>query len=181
MRNKFNKNDRGFTIIEVMIVLAIAALILLVVFLAVPALQRSQRNSARKTDASRMAAAVIEAVSSNASGALPSSQQDCNNLVTSVGSLSQFTLAAACPVPAATIPGVIASGNLYLATNEAGGSSGTANGATNGIMEIAEQATCPASAGGSSLTFGAGTAKQVALAYTVEAGNGWAWACTNVQ
>jgi len=45
----------GFTIIEVMIVLAIAALILLIVFMAVPALQRNNRNLNRKTDVARMA------------------------------------------------------------------------------------------------------------------------------
>jgi len=38
----------GFTIIEVMIVLAIAGLILLIVFLVVPALQRNARNYDRK-------------------------------------------------------------------------------------------------------------------------------------
>ena len=43
--------SEGFTIIEVMIVLAIAAMILLVVLLAVPALQRNSRNTAVKTDA----------------------------------------------------------------------------------------------------------------------------------
>lgn len=52
------QNQKGFTIIEVLIVLAIAALIMLVVFLAVPALQRSQRNNARVSDASLFAAAI---------------------------------------------------------------------------------------------------------------------------
>ncbi|HPW47952.1 MAG TPA: prepilin-type N-terminal cleavage/methylation domain-containing protein, partial [Candidatus Saccharibacteria bacterium] len=37
----YKKDQKGFTIIEVLIVLAIAALILLIVFLAVPALQRN--------------------------------------------------------------------------------------------------------------------------------------------
>lgn len=54
------KKTEGFTIIEVLIVLAIAGLIMLIVFLAVPALQRNQRNSARTNDASRVAAAVTE-------------------------------------------------------------------------------------------------------------------------
>lgn len=40
----------GFTIIEVVLVLAIAGLIFLMVFLALPALQRSQRNTQRKND-----------------------------------------------------------------------------------------------------------------------------------
>ena len=54
------KTEKGFTIIEVALVLAIGALIFLVVFLAVPALQRNQRNDARKRDISN----VVEAVSS---------------------------------------------------------------------------------------------------------------------
>ena len=45
-----NKNQKGFTIVEVMIVLAVAGLILAVVFVAVPALQRNQRNGARRND-----------------------------------------------------------------------------------------------------------------------------------
>jgi prepilin-type N-terminal cleavage/methylation domain-containing protein len=44
-------NKQGFTIIEIMIVLAIAGLILLIVFLAVPSLERSARNTERKHDA----------------------------------------------------------------------------------------------------------------------------------
>jgi prepilin-type N-terminal cleavage/methylation domain-containing protein len=42
------KNNRGFTIIEVVLVLAIAGLIFLMVFLALPALQRLQRDHQRK-------------------------------------------------------------------------------------------------------------------------------------
>jgi len=52
------KKQRGFTIIEVALVLAVAALIFLVVFLAVPALQRNQRDDARKRDVSNVVAAV---------------------------------------------------------------------------------------------------------------------------
>lgn len=52
------KTEKGFTIIEVALVLAIGALIFLVIFLAVPALQRNQRNDARKRDVSN----VVEAV-----------------------------------------------------------------------------------------------------------------------
>jgi|AntRauTorcE11897_2_1112592.scaffolds.fasta_scaffold00777_12 prepilin-type N-terminal cleavage/methylation domain-containing protein len=61
---KSMKQD-GFTIIEVMIVLAIAGLIMLIVFLAVPALQRNARNTTRQNDAARMAAAVNECITNN--------------------------------------------------------------------------------------------------------------------
>lgn len=43
-----HKLNKGFTIIEVVLVLAIAGLIFLAVFLALPALQRNQRDTQRK-------------------------------------------------------------------------------------------------------------------------------------
>jgi prepilin-type N-terminal cleavage/methylation domain-containing protein len=52
------KRQEGFTIIEVMIVLAIAAVILLIVLLAVPALQRNSRNTQRNNDVAQIAAAI---------------------------------------------------------------------------------------------------------------------------
>lgn len=54
------RDKRGFTIIEVMIVLAIAGVIMLVVFLAVPALQRSSRNTQRKSDATHLAGLISD-------------------------------------------------------------------------------------------------------------------------
>lgn len=60
----------GFTIIEVMIVLAIAGLIMLIVFLAVPALQRNARNTQRKNDAAAIASAVANYIDNNG-GTLP--------------------------------------------------------------------------------------------------------------
>lgn len=60
MFTKLKKRTEGFTIIEVLIVLAIAGLIMLIVFLAVPALQRNSRNNARNSDATRVAAGVTE-------------------------------------------------------------------------------------------------------------------------
>jgi prepilin-type N-terminal cleavage/methylation domain-containing protein len=50
--------QNGFTIIEVVLVLAIAALIFLMVFIALPALQRNQRDAARKTFQSKVSSAV---------------------------------------------------------------------------------------------------------------------------
>ena len=47
------KAKKGFTIIEVVLVLAIAGLIFLMVFVALPALQRSQRDTQRREDMSR--------------------------------------------------------------------------------------------------------------------------------
>lgn len=69
------KNEKGFTIIEVLIVLAIAGLIMVIVFLAVPALQRNSRNTQRTADAARTASAVNECLGNN-NGQLPK----CNSL-----------------------------------------------------------------------------------------------------
>ncbi len=59
---KINKNKnlakKGFTIIEVVLVLAIAGLIFLMVFLALPALQRSQRDTQRKQDVAMVVTAL---------------------------------------------------------------------------------------------------------------------------
>lgn len=65
MNKLLRKREEGFTIIEVLIVLAIAGLIMLIVFLAVPALQRNARNTQRSNDVSRMAAAVNECLNNN--------------------------------------------------------------------------------------------------------------------
>lgn len=54
------REDKGFTIIEVLIVLAIAGLIMLIVFLAVPALQRNTRNARRRSDLARFYTSVRE-------------------------------------------------------------------------------------------------------------------------
>ncbi len=70
MMQKIRNREEGFTIIEVLIVLAIAGLILLIIFLAVPALQRSSRNTQRKNDASAVAGAVANYISNNG-GSLP--------------------------------------------------------------------------------------------------------------
>ncbi len=64
------KTKKGFTIIEVVLVLAIAGLIFLMVFIALPALQRSQRNTQRENDISRFATAV-NSFRTNNGGKLP--------------------------------------------------------------------------------------------------------------
>jgi hypothetical protein cdiviTM7_02704 len=53
-------NKKGFTIIEVVLVLAIAGLIFLMVFLALPALRRGQRDTQRKSDLNRAGAALTD-------------------------------------------------------------------------------------------------------------------------
>ena len=64
------RDNKGFTIVEVMIVLAIAGLIMAVIFIAVPALQRSQRNNGRAADANYLLTQYQQAVANNGGRAL---------------------------------------------------------------------------------------------------------------
>ena len=50
----FKNNEKGFTIIEVIIVLVIGAIIMLAVFLVVPQLQRQSRESQQRQIAQRV-------------------------------------------------------------------------------------------------------------------------------
>jgi prepilin-type N-terminal cleavage/methylation domain-containing protein len=77
--------SEGFTIIEVMIVLAIAGLIILIVLLAVPALQRNGRNTAIKNDAAAITAGIAE-YSSNNDGQIPS--QGSSDATTTPGTIT---------------------------------------------------------------------------------------------
>ena len=55
-----NNKSKGFTIIEVLIVLAIAALILLIVFLAVPQLNNNFHDYQRKQDAAKIKTILLQ-------------------------------------------------------------------------------------------------------------------------
>ena len=64
--NRLNINSKkGFTIIEVVLVLAIAGLIFLMVFIALPNLQRTRADSQRRQDVSRLSTALVNFISSN--------------------------------------------------------------------------------------------------------------------
>ena len=62
----------AFTIIEVVLVLAIAGLIFLMVFIALPALQRNQRDTQKKNDIGRVLTA-LQSYQSNNRGSIPTS------------------------------------------------------------------------------------------------------------
>ena len=65
-----NNSRKGFTIIEIALVLAIAGLIFLMVFIALPAVQRTQRDAKRRDDVGRLLTA-IQKFQTNNRGALP--------------------------------------------------------------------------------------------------------------
>lgn len=74
------KKRKGFTIIEVVLVLAIGGLVFLMVFVALPAFQRSQRNTQRRNDLDRVLAAFTEYQKHN-SGRLPDGDEGGERLI----------------------------------------------------------------------------------------------------
>jgi prepilin-type N-terminal cleavage/methylation domain-containing protein len=87
---QLKKKTEGFTIIEVLIVLAIAGLILLIVFLAVPALQRNSRNTTRNNEAARISAAISECLANR-----NADKASCNNASElQVGTLRELSIPA---------------------------------------------------------------------------------------
>jgi prepilin-type N-terminal cleavage/methylation domain-containing protein len=68
--NLLLKKEKGFTLIEIVLVLAIAGLLLVIVFLAVSGAQKSRRDTQRKNDLSRIASS-LESSASNNNGSYP--------------------------------------------------------------------------------------------------------------
>lgn len=134
-------NKKGFTIIEVLIVLAIAGVIMLVVFLAVPALQRNSRNTQRRSDVARIGGAVTEFTQNN-NGTLPVAANTAA-VYASAGTLSQYVVA-----------------NLSVTT-------GAQTALTDiTLMEIVTGAKC--STAGATVGPPTASSRQVALQYMVE-------------
>ncbi len=150
---KLLKNEKGFTIIEVMIVLVIAAVILLIVFLAVPALQRNSRNTQRKNDVARVLAAIGEYMS-NKNGAYPT--VICNS-----GDSTTVTVGGgSCATPTDAVTASV-SGQFSVAPTIAGFSGSPT--ATADQLKVYTGAGCT---GGT--TIGSGTGRSVAILYIIE-------------
>lgn len=140
---KLRNQNEGFTIIEVLIVLAIAGLIMLIVFLAVPALQRTSRNTGRKNDIGRIGAAVTE-YSSSQNGTLPITGAQVTALA---GTLSQYDTGNVSVQPVGTV--------------------GTSTVTNFNNVVVVTGARCGT---GGQVT--AGSTRQVAIQYAVETNNG---------
>lgn len=155
-------NNRGFTVIETLIVLAIAGLILLIVLLAIPALQRSSRNNQRRQDVQAVLEAVSHYALNNSGNFL-----DCGH---------------------GSAPSCYGAGNLLNASKL---TFYTDNGQVQ-VQPLAANQTAPAPsdknkvyvynhqkclpAGNGSTPRGAGYSDVVAL-YALETGSGTAWRC----
>lgn len=102
---------KGFTIIEVVLVLAIAGLIFLMVFLALPALQRNQRDTQRRSDAAQLLAA-IQQYKANNQNAIPFTPHAVsgyapNTTFCSAGSDNSYTCATGGSTPTAFYTGYL--------------------------------------------------------------------------
>lgn len=116
MSNIKKRSEGGFTIIEVLIVLAIAGLIMLIVFLAVPALQRNSRNTTNKNDASAVAGGLNEFVSNN-DGTFPTSVSGTGTVIISATGLTSATAKVNGSTVVSTVttpPGSIQSGQIRV-------------------------------------------------------------------
>lgn len=114
--------NKGFTIIEVVLVLAIAGLIFLVVFLALPALQRGQRDTQRKQDLGKVMSQVTSYQSNN-QGALPTDWDGTfkTNYMTANGAAfadpsngSTYTISSRTSTTGTNVPGGITAGNVWI-------------------------------------------------------------------
>jgi prepilin-type N-terminal cleavage/methylation domain-containing protein len=161
MSKQLNKRNQGFTIIEVLIVLAIAGIIMLVVFLAVPALQRNSRNTQRRADVASIIGAFNEYVTSNG-GSVPGSQANVNTLVANA-KLGFFPAANVYYTNAA--PAVPAS---------IGGGAGAAGTVTTDNVQIVVGFKCGATTG---VVPVAGSTRGAAFIYAVETGGSSAYYC----
>jgi prepilin-type N-terminal cleavage/methylation domain-containing protein len=151
------KND-GFTIIEVMIVLAIAGLIMLIVFLAVPALQRNARNTSIKNDAGNVAGGISTYESDN-DGKLPV-------FVNGTGSVTVGVSAADPAKETAKVNGgtsVTTTGTVPTAAIPAG------------TIQVVTGKTCSVATGGS----GQASARAAAVYYSVETSGASALKCVD--
>lgn len=142
MLKNIRKRTEGFTIIEVLIVLAIAGLILLIVFLAVPALQRNSRNTQKKNDVSKALGAVNEWVSNN-SGKVPTSADE-SSLNTAASLTQGVTIKVVDASTPANIPAA-ARDDIVIATQVQCSGSGVMTGALTAIDSSKYQAMVNAS------------------------------------
>lgn len=162
MRNKLQqrKEESGFTIIEVLIVLAIAGLIIAIVLFAVPQLQRNGRNTAAKSDASQILSYVSD-FSANNDGAMPT---------------TAATSVSAGLVTVNNASGTATKGKIQAGTTVNVTSATTAVTPTPGTMTLVIGAACPDTVSGTSVTPVA-AGRSAAVIYAIETSSGNAAKC----
>lgn len=155
-----NRKESGFTIVEVMIVLAIAGLVILIVFLAVPALQRNSRNTQARNEASGVVGAVNEFIGNN-NGKLPavSGSGTAGSDAAKVLALAKLQNVTTLTVVAQT--------------------TATAPNATTIVISRGSKCASPSASGFTSSVKAAGAARQFAVLYPMEDSAGDATGCVD--
>jgi len=152
------RKEKGFTIIEVVLVLAIAGLIFLMVFIALPALQRNQRDTARKSDVGSVIAGVV-AYTGNNRGTFP---------VKTAGTTSSLD---------GYIKDVSDNTTNVIVNTATGEQNITDTVAPDGVVVITQSSTCGDSASDKQALL-KGTTRQFTVVTKLESGNG-AYFCQN--
>lgn len=138
MKKLTNKKSAGFTLIEIVIVMAIAALIILVVIQAISGARRSQRDGARRSEAARISAYIEEMKTNDTVGRYPTLTQVNNQMATYDAALNtKYNIVAfgtACPAPVAA--DVYQVGYRTQGTNRQGYDLRVCLEATNGYVNI---------------------------------------------
>ena len=149
--SKQELKQKGFTIIEVVLVLAIAALIFLMVFIALPALQRSQRDTARKNDVSVVASAVSSWQGNNRNSSSFPAASDIKDYATNVSGNTDLDLLTVGAKPSADA--------TVVKVNE------------DATVVVYPEAKCNSVRSGGEITLDKGTKRQYAVVTRLESGN----------
>jgi prepilin-type N-terminal cleavage/methylation domain-containing protein len=144
--NVQKNSEKGFTIIEVVLVLAIAGLIFLMVFIALPALQRNQRDSARKNDVGIVASAITSYTSNN-KGQFPTTTAQIQNYASNL------------------------SNGTTISVKPTGTYTGSGTGATNENVAFTPKTKCDTSVGNGAVTSAGATARQFTVVVKLESGS----------
>lgn len=103
----------GFTIIEVVLVLAIAGLIFMMVFIALPQLQRSQRDTQRRQDLADLQAAITNFQTNN-NGRIPAANGRYDGTTMTCPTDSSNTNRDVCRLVVTYMNGVNATENKFV-------------------------------------------------------------------
>ena len=147
------RKEKGFTIIEVVLVLAIAGLIFLMVFIALPALQRNQRDTARKSDVASVVSGVV-AYTGNNRGIFPTTD-----------SLTSYAKDVSDNTTSVVVNSTAGAQNIKT---------------DDGIATVTQSSTCGESTGGADAkqVLAKGTTRQFTVVTKLESGDG-AYFCQN--
>ena len=156
------QKTKGFTIIEVVLVLAIAGLIFLMVFIALLSLQRNQRDTQRKNDLGRVITSVTSYASSNR-GSLPTFDQTFIDNYLTVGGDTFFD-----PSGANTTQATSTANYLFNTTTATALSGGFDSSSNQNLIYVNVNAVCDDVAG--TITSDNAGSRKLALRIVLESG-----------